>query len=50
VISGVREAVLVEAHMADDIVRRFPELKRGDVVQAAGYGSWLAGERTLATA
>ncbi len=28
---------------AEDIVREYPELERDDVLQAAKYGSWLAG-------
>jgi uncharacterized protein (DUF433 family) len=39
-----------DGYTAEDIVRHYPELEREDVLQAAKYGSWLASERTLASA
>jgi uncharacterized protein (DUF433 family) len=33
-----------------EIVEAYPELEREDVLQAARFGSWLAGQRTSAVA
>lgn len=42
--------LLSDGYSADDIVREYPELEKEDVLQAARFGSWLAGQRTSAVA
>jgi len=42
--------LLADGYSADEIVREYPELEKDDVLQAARYGSWLAGQRTSAVA
>jgi len=42
--------LLGDGYTADDIVRLYPELEKGDVYEAAKYGAWLASERTSALA
>jgi uncharacterized protein (DUF433 family) len=34
----------------DQIIEEYPELEREDVLQAARFGSWLAGQRRSAVA
>ena len=42
--------LLADGYSADEIVREYPELEKEDVLQAARFGSWLAGQRTSAVA
>jgi uncharacterized protein (DUF433 family) len=42
--------LLGDGYTADEIVREYPELQREDVLQAARYGAWLAGERNVIVA
>jgi len=42
--------LLADGYSADEIVREYSELEKEDVLQAARYGSWLAGQRTSAVA
>lgn len=42
--------LLADGYSADEIVREYPELEKDDVLQAARFGSWLAGQRTSAVA
>jgi len=42
--------LLADGYSTDDIVREYPELGREDILQAARFGSWLAGQRTSAVA
>ena len=42
--------LLGDGYTAEEIAREYPELEKDDVYEAAKYGSWLASERTSATA
>lgn len=42
--------LLADGYSAEQIVQEYPELEREDVLQAARFGSWLAGQRTSAVA
>jgi uncharacterized protein (DUF433 family) len=42
--------LLADGYSTEEIVREYPELERDDVLQAARFGSWLAGQRTSAVA
>lgn len=38
--------LIADGYSAEEIVAEYPELEKDDVLQAARYGAWLAGERT----
>jgi uncharacterized protein (DUF433 family) len=42
--------LLADGLSVDEIAEAYPELEREDVLQAARFGSWLAGQRTSAVA
>jgi len=39
-----------DGYSADEIIKNYPELEKGDIYQAAKYGAWLASEKTMASA